>query len=214
SLAKEAFEKAYRDNFYGTDDVGLVERLGKKVKIVECNDENIKITTKNDLEKIRILKDSSIIGFGQDSHKFTDNKPLILGGVIIPNEDGLEANSDGDVILHALFNALSQAIGGKSLGYYADPMFEKGIADSKEYIKVIIDMINKKNYKINNVGFMIEAKKPRLDEYEGKITESIAELLGIKKEQVGITATSGEGLTPFGQAKAMQVFSIASLSRR
>ncbi|MBW2984714.1 2-C-methyl-D-erythritol 4-phosphate cytidylyltransferase, partial [Candidatus Woesearchaeota archaeon] len=47
SLAKEAFEKAYRDNFYGTDDVGLVERLGKKVKIVECNDENIKITTKN-----------------------------------------------------------------------------------------------------------------------------------------------------------------------
>ena len=61
---------------------------------------------------------------------------------------------------------------------------------------------------------MIEAKKPGLDEHEEKITESIANLLGIKKEQVGMTATSGEELTPFGQAKAMQVFSVASLSRK
>ncbi|MBW2980313.1 2-C-methyl-D-erythritol 4-phosphate cytidylyltransferase [Candidatus Woesearchaeota archaeon] len=214
-LAKEAFEKAFADNFYGTDDVGLVERLGKKVKIVECNTENVKITTKNDLEQARLLLNASVVGIGQDSHKFTDEKKdLVLGGVVIPNEQGLEANSDGDVILHALFNALSQAAGEKSLGNYADSMCENGIKDSREYLRVILDIINKKNYKINNVGFMIEAKKPRLGANEDRIKENIANLLGITKDKVGITATSGEELTPFGQGKAIQVFSVASLTRK
>ena len=215
SLAKHAFEKAYNDNHYGTDDVSLVERLGMKVKIVESNAENLKITTKDDLERVRILKNSSVIGIGQDSHKFADDKKdLVLGGVIIPDEQGLEANSDGDVILHSLFNALSQAIGGKSLGHYADEMCKKGTTDSKEYLKVVLEMVNKKDYKINNVGFMIEAKKPRLGDNEDKIKEKIADLLGITPDKVGITATSGEELTPFGQGKAMQVFAIASLSRK
>jgi len=74
-------------------------------------EENIKLTTPYDLEKLSLLKNSSRIGLGLDSHKFTNiPKPLILGGVLIPNEQGLEANSDGDVILHSLFNAFSQAI--------------------------------------------------------------------------------------------------------
>ncbi len=134
--------------------------------------------------------------------------------MIIPGENGLEANSDGDVILHALFNALSQAVGERSLGNYADSMCKKGIKDSKEYLKVILGIINKKNYKINNIGFMIEAKRPRLSGHDDKIKESIADLLGIPKDRVGITATSGEELTPFGQGKAIQVFSVAALSRR
>ena len=80
------------------------------------------------------------IGFGTDSHEFekTKQKPLILGGVKISNTDGMKANSDGDVILHSLFNAISQACGGHSLGYYADPLFKKGVTDSKEYLKVSI----------------------------------------------------------------------------
>jgi 2-C-methyl-D-erythritol 4-phosphate cytidylyltransferase/2-C-methyl-D-erythritol 4-phosphate cytidylyltransferase/2-C-methyl-D-erythritol 2,4-cyclodiphosphate synthase len=214
-IAKEAFEKAFDDDFYGSDDVVLVERLGKKVKIVECSDENIKITTKTDLERARFVKTASVIGIGQDSHEFTDEKKdLVLGGVIIPNEQGLKADSDGDVILHSLFNALSQAVGDKSLGNYADKMCKQGIKDSKEYLNVILDIINKKNYRINNVGVMVEAKKPRFDQHQDKIKKSIADLLNIKEEQVGITATSGDGLTPFGQGKAIQVFSIASLTKK
>ncbi|UCH12375.1 MAG: 2-C-methyl-D-erythritol 4-phosphate cytidylyltransferase [Candidatus Omnitrophota bacterium] len=213
--AKEAFEKAYKDNFCGSDDDVLVERLGKKVRIVDSTYDKKKITTKKDLERARLMKTCSVIGIGQDSHEFTDKeKPLVLGGITIPNENGLDANSDGDVILHALFNALSQAVGGRSLGCYADPMCKKGVTDSREYLKVVLDMVNKKDYRINNVGFMMEAKKPRLDDYEEKIKESIANLLGIGKGQVGITVTSGEELTPFGQGKAIQVFSVASLSRK
>ena len=212
SLAIKAFEKAKKDNYYGTDDVELIERLGNKVKIVESSQENFKLTTPIDLENAKLLMNAERVGIGQDSHKFSkEPKLLILGGIEIKECNGLEANSDGDIILHSLFNALSSAVGGKSLGHYADPMCKKGIKDSKEYLKVALSMLKDKNLKINNIGIAIEAKKPRLENYEEKIKQKIAELCGIKKEQVGLTVTSGEGLTPFGKGEAIQVFCIVSL---
>ncbi len=211
SLLKEAFEKAYKDNFYGTDDVSLIERLGKKVKILECSKNNIKITTPADLMLINKIKSNTRLGIGLDSHRFTNkDKPLILGGVMIPNEKGLQANSDGDVILHSLFNAISQSMGNKSISYYADPLCKKGITDSKEYLKIAVDMV--KDYEINNVGVMIEAKKPKISPYEEKIKENIAKLLNIDKKLVGITATSGEELTEFGKGKGIQATTIVSLT--
>ena len=212
SLAIKAFEKAKKDKYYGTDDAELIERLGNKVKIIESSQENFKLTTPIDLENAKLLMNAERVGIGQDSHKFSkEPKLLILGGIEIKECNGLEANSDGDIILHSLFNALSSAVGGKSLGYYADPMCEKGIKDSKEYLKVALSMLKDKNLNINSIGIAIEAKKPRLESYEDKIKQNIAELCGIKKEQVGLTVTSGEELTPFGRGEAMQVFSIVSL---
>lgn len=211
SLLKEAFEKAYKDNFYGTDDASLIERLGKKVKLIKCSKNNIKLTTQSDLMLLNKIKTDSRLGIGIDSHKFTDKeKPLVLGGVIIPNEQGLEANSDGDVILHSLFNAMSQSMGNSSIGNYADELCKKGITDSKEYMKIALSMIN--NHKINNIGIMIEAKKPRICIYEEKIKESIAQLLGIDKGLIGITATSGEELTEFGKGNGIQATTIISLN--
>src|SRR3989344_4711468 len=129
-FVKKAIEAAYRDNFYGTDDVSLAERIGGTVKAVYCPRENIKITDHYDLAYASKLVNASRIGIGQDSHKFTKNKPLIIGGINISGKNGFEANSDGDVVLHALFNALSTAIGFKSLGFYADEMCRKGVTDS------------------------------------------------------------------------------------
>lgn len=214
-LAIKAFEKACKDNYYGTDDVNLAERLGYRVKIIECPKDNIKITTKNELESLRALKKTNRFGIGQDSHRFTKKKkPLILGGILIRNEKGLEANSDGDVILHALFNALSQAIGGRSLGYYADTMCKKGIKDSREYLKVILKKVDDAGYRINNIGIMIEGKKPKLGSYERKIKENIAKLCSIAKNHVGIAITSGEELTAFGKGLGIQVFSVASVAKK
>ena len=73
------------------------------------------------------------VGLGQDSHVFEPDdsiKPLILGGVTFPGVPGLKANSDGDVVLHAIFNALSSAVGRRSLGIYADPICATGVTDS------------------------------------------------------------------------------------
>lgn len=213
-IAKEAFEKAKKDGFYATDDAALVERIGKKVKIIESNPENIKITDQTDLAVMHGMKSGFLVGLGQDSHRFSDKeKKLVLGGHILPDEQGLEANSDGDVILHALFNAVSQALGKRSLGHYADPLCGKGITDSKEYMKIILGIMEKEKYKINNIGIMLECKRPKIDIHADKIIEAMGRLLNIKKEQIGITATSGEGLTEFGQGKGMQCFAIVSLKK-
>src|SRR3989338_3431108 len=212
-LAKKAFERAYADKFYGTDDVSLVERIGGSVKIVYCPMENIKITEPYDLAYANKMVNASKIGIGQDSHKFSNdkNKKLMLGGIRIENEAGFEANSDGDVILHALFNALSTAIADKSLGFYADKMCKVGIKDSKKYIEFILNKVKERNYKISNVAIMLEGKKPEIDEHIEKIKKSLSRLLKIKEENIGIAATSGEELTEFGKGNGMQCFAAISL---
>ena len=218
-LFLDAFKNAKKKKIIVTDDVALVEALGKKVKIVQCSYENIKITTEDDLkiaEGILIRRNNTStnfrIGFGQDSHNFSlnKNKKLVLGGYKL-NEIGLEADSDGDVVLHALFNAISQAIGDRSLDYYAGKMYKKGITDSKKYLKIILNKLNEKNLKINNVGIMVEASKPKLENYTDKIKDSLYKILKIEKENIGITYTSGDKLTSFGQGKGMQCFVVVSI---
>ena len=216
----EAFRNAKNKKIAVTDDASLVEALGKKVKIMPCSYENIKITTEDDLKIAEgiLMRRGNInanfrVGFGQDSHKFSSdkNKKLILGGCTL-NEIGLEANSDGDVILHALFNAISSAIGEKSLGHYADEMYKNGIVASKEYLKVILEKLNQKNMKINNVSISIEAKKPKLEKYTENIKISLSKILGLEKEKIGIAYNSGEELSSFGKGQGMQCFVVVSLN--
>lgn len=202
-LAKKAFEKAQRDNFQGTDDVSLVERMHGQVKMVHCDRSNIKITDQHDLAYANKMSNASKIGIGSDSHKFIENKKLVIGGIRLDEGYGFEANSDGDVILHALFNAISTAIGMKSLGYYADKMFEKGITDSRQYLRFIIEKTDAKKLKIQNVAIMLEGRRPKIDNHIDKIKGSLSKLLKIKEENIGIAATSGEGLTEFGKGNGM-----------
>ncbi|HZX44483.1 MAG TPA: 2-C-methyl-D-erythritol 4-phosphate cytidylyltransferase [Candidatus Nanoarchaeia archaeon] len=210
----KALVKASNDEYIGTDDAELIERSGHKVKIIECSKDNFKVTTPSDLENAKLVLEADRIGFGMDSHKFsTDEKELVLGGVVIPNEEGLAANSDGDVVLHSLFNALSSACGGKSIGFYADPMCKKGMKDSSAYLQVALEMVKEKGLKINNIGIMVEGAKPKLDEFSDKIKERIAQICDIDKDKVGFCATSGEELSDFGKGKGLQVFSIVSLRR-
>jgi len=210
-LAKKAFERAANEKFYGTDDVSLVERIGGSVKIVYCPRENIKITDPYDLAYANKMINASKVGIGQDSHKFDKKKPLILGSVKISDKDGFDANSDGDVILHALFNALSTAIGDRSLGYYADKMFKEGVKDSKKYVEFILNKVQGRNYKISNVAIMLEGKKPKIDGHFDKIRSSLSKLLKVKEENIGIAATSGDELTEFGKGNGMQCFVAISL---
>jgi len=158
------------------------------------------------------------VGIGQDSHPFEklQNKLLILGGVKISDNGGLQGNSDGDVIIHSLCNALSSAVGGDSLGTWSDDMcLKQGIKDSTKYLEYVFNIIKNKNYILENIAISVEAKKPYLSiDVIKKIKESLAKLLNINIDQVGITFTSGEELTACGRGEAVQAFSIASLSKR
>jgi 2-C-methyl-D-erythritol 2,4-cyclodiphosphate synthase len=162
------------------------------------------------------------IGLGQDSHRIKSKgkskkakvkKGLVLGGIEVDKNYYPLANSDGDVILHSLCNALSSAIGGNSIGTWADEMcLKKGITDSQKYVKVVMGKIEQKGLKVGNVAVAVEAKEPRLPlKTVEKMKKEIGQLLKLKPERVGITFTSGEKLTPFGKGKAIQVLSIVIL---
>ena len=148
------------------------------------------------------------VGIGQDSHRFDGegkNRPLILGGIEIPSELSLKGNSDADVVLHALCNAISSISGKTIIGPYADKLCkEQGITDSAEYIKEALKTLE--NYRISHVSIAIECLAPRIVAHIEKMRYSIADILNIKIEDIGITATSGEGLTQFGQGKGIQAF--------
>lgn len=184
------------------------------------------------------------IGIGQDSHEFmtlaqakvhasldvqaakrsrrmATTEPdlsgdgcLTLAGISVPGHPKLKANSDGDVILHAIFNAISQAIGDKSLGFYADPMCEQGVKDSKKYLETILKKAAKDGYKINSLGLMIEALKPKIDPLVPQFKKSLSKLLTLDPRRIGITSTSGENLTSFGRGLGIQCFAIVSLMQQ
>jgi 2-C-methyl-D-erythritol 2,4-cyclodiphosphate synthase len=116
------------------------------------------------------------------------------------------------VILHALFNALSQACGGHSLGHYADPLCKSGITDSTEYIGIALDMVEAQGYRVSNIGIMVEAKQPYISlETAERMKTVISNLANIGEEDVGITFTSGEGLTAFGRGEGILAQAIVSL---
>ena len=153
------------------------------------------------------------VGFGQDSHRFSSdaNRKLVLGGVLIPDARGLDGNSDADVVLHALCRALEQAVGKQDFSRYADEMSRKGINDSREYVKVAKIHVEEAGYRVNNVGLSIEALKPKVDAFCDAMKNVVAEILDIAPGAVGVNATSGEHLTPFGKGEGIQAFAIVSI---
>ena len=153
------------------------------------------------------------VGLGQDSHKLDESCPLVLGGVRLGETGGFLSDSDGDVILHSLCNALSSAIGGDSLGTWSDKMCLKdGIKESTKYFEYIFERIQKGKYSVGNVSISVEMKKPvlSLDQIH-KIKKNMAQLLKMKIDEIGITFSSGDNLTAFGRGEGAQVLTIVLL---
>jgi 2-C-methyl-D-erythritol 2,4-cyclodiphosphate synthase len=151
-----------------------------------------------------------ICAIGQDSHRFDPRdkeKKLILGGAVIENHQPLSANSDGDVVLHALTNAISGLSGVNILGKIADEMCKNGITNSDAFVKEALKYLNGR---ITHVSFTIECKTPYITPHIEKMREFIGTLLDLPPKSVGITATSGEELTDFGRDLGISVFCIAT----
>ncbi|GAE89553.1 2-C-methyl-D-erythritol 2,4-cyclodiphosphate synthase [Acetivibrio straminisolvens] len=153
------------------------------------------------------------VGIGQDSHRFDfDNKDrkLVLGGVVLEGYPGLAGNSDADVILHSITNAISGVTCVNILGKISDELcLEKGITDSKVYLKEALKYLN--GQKIVHVSISIECLTPKITPHIPAIRSSISRLLDIPESSIGITATTGEGLTQFGQGQGIQVFSCVTV---
>lgn len=147
------------------------------------------------------------VAIGQDSHRFDiDNKEknLILGGVIFEGEHPLLGNSDSDVVLHSITNAVSGITTVNILGKVSDDMCQSGITDSEEYLKEALKYLKNK---IVHISVAIECQTPKISPKIPEMRKNIARILGIDENSVGITATSGEGLTDFGKGIGISVFS-------
>ena len=146
------------------------------------------------------------VAIGQDSHRIDYNnidKKLILGGIEFDENFSMDANSDGDVVLHAITNAVSGITGKNILGEIADNMCKSGIIDSEKYLKEALKYLNEK---IVHVSISIECKTPKISPRIEEMRKNIARILKIEESCVGITATTGEGLTEFGKGNGIGVF--------
>lgn len=146
------------------------------------------------------------VAIGQDSHKIDNEnkeKKLRLGGIEFNEPFSLLGNSDADVVLHAITNAVSGITGKNILGKIADDMCKEGISNSEEYLKEALKYL-KEN--IVHVSIAIECLKPKIAIKIPTMRSNIARILNIEENAVGITATTGEGLTEFGKGNGIQAF--------
>jgi 2-C-methyl-D-erythritol 2,4-cyclodiphosphate synthase len=135
------------------------------------------------------------IGYGWDSHEFAPGIPLKIGGVVLPHDSGLAGHSDGDVLLHALTDALLGAVAAGDIGSYfppSDPQW-KG-ADSAVFLREAMKQVAAKGYMVGNVDSTLILAAPKIGPHAKAIQRSVAELLGISPEQVGIKAKTPEGM--------------------
>jgi len=153
-------------------------------------------------------------GLGQDSHRFLpdgSSKPCILAGLIFEDVPGMASDSDGDVIFHAICNAITSVTGVQILGGIADDLCQKdGITDSQVYLEKALETLKKQ--KIEHLAIAIEAKRPRLQARIEEMRSKIAGLMKLDLHQVGITATASDGLTEFGLGEGIQCICIITVT--
>ena len=198
SLLMEAYEKAEADGFVGTDDAGLVERLGVKPAIASGTRENIKITTPSDLpEEMRI-------GTGFDVHRLVEDRKLILGGVEIPFEKGLLGHSDADVLLHALMDAMLGAAAMGDIGKLfpeTDPAYEG--ADSKALLKEVTARLAGNGWQLANADVTVICQRPKLAPFIDEMRKNIADACGTDIARISVKATTTEKLGFTGRGEGI-----------
>ena len=154
-------------------------------------------------------------GIGYDIHRLVEERKLFLGGIEIPFIKGLIGYSDGDVLLHAIADALLGALSMGDIGIHfpnTDPKYRN--IRSSEILKRVAEMVSSKHFVINNVDTVILAEEPKMYPFKEKMVEAIAGVLGIEKDKVNIKATTNEGVGSIGRGEAIAAYAVVTLKER
>jgi len=154
------------------------------------------------------------VGIGHDTHRLESGRTLILGGVNIPHHQGCIAHSDGDVLLHALTDAILGALAWGDIGEWfpdTDPAY-KG-ADSQALLQKVLERAYGEGWKIANVDCIVFAQKPKLSTFKDAIREKVAEILQLAAMQVSVKAKTGEHVGPIGREEAISAEVVILLER-
>ncbi|MBR6132983.1 MAG: 2-C-methyl-D-erythritol 2,4-cyclodiphosphate synthase [Bacteroidales bacterium] len=152
------------------------------------------------------------VGFGYDSHRFAPDRPLVLGGVHIPFEQGLAAHSDGDVLIHALCDALLGAAALKDIGTHfpdTDGAFE-GI-DSTLLLARVVELLHKKGWRVNNIDCTLILEQPKMKPYIDEMTQQLSRLLDLDPDCCSIKAKTNEKMGFTGHGEGIAATVVASI---
>lgn len=216
-LLKSAHEK-FKDDDSFTDDAGLMRAAGHNVKIVTASRQNIKITTPEDFEMVKLM----IIGnteirtaFGYDVHAFekeSSARKLMLGGIAIKHPFALVGHSDADVVLHAITDSILGAINQGDIGTHfppSDPQWKN--ADSALFLQEAMRLLKAQNGTLKFIDVTILAEEPKIGPHRQAMQMRISEIMGIEEGRISIKATTTEGLGFTGRKEGIATQALATV---
>lgn len=152
------------------------------------------------------------VGEGHDTHRTIKGRPLILGGVEVDSEFGLDGHSDADVLLHAVIDSLLGATGQGDIGeWFPNTSAEWKDADSAALLKDVWGSLTQNGWQMQNLDCTISAEAPRLGGWKPAIRKRLAELLGVSADQINVKAKSGEAVGPVGRGEAITADAVVLL---
>ena len=207
---KIALDKMIKENLSFTDESQAMERAGFSVNKILGERSNLKITFADDISQN--VENDYRIGRGVDFHKFEPGGGIILGDVFIDCNLSIVAHSDGDIVLHAISDALLGAGGLRDIGYYF-PDSDKKNKDlsSVKILKESLSLLRQKDLQPRNIDFVVVCEKPKIQPHVEELKKSLSKLLNIDEDFVGVKATTAEGMGIIGEGNGIAVFAIASL---
>lgn len=206
-----------RSGVEATDEAALAERAGHRVHLVDGAQGNVKITTAEDLDAARgraAGPDRCRIGVGYDLHRLVPNRRLIVGGVEVPAELGALGHSDGDVICHAVTDALLGGVSAGDIGqHFPDVDARWKDASSVELLRQMVDLVRARGFAVVNVDVVVVLERPKLGPHRSRIVRTLAGALGIEPASVSVKAKTNEGVDAVGRGEAIAAHAVALLRR-
>jgi 2-C-methyl-D-erythritol 4-phosphate cytidylyltransferase/2-C-methyl-D-erythritol 2,4-cyclodiphosphate synthase len=207
-----------RPDIDATDEAMLAEQAGHRVRLVDGDPRNIKITTPDDLALaqsfVGTARPTMRIGNGYDLHRLVAGRPLVLGGVAIPFDKGLHGHSDADAVCHAVTDAILGAAGVGDIGRYFpddDPTWKD--ANSIELLRQAAAIVADAGFAIVNIDIVVIAQRPKLVPYIGAMAANLAAALGCAPDRVSVKGKTNEGVDSMGTGESIAVHAVALLTR-
>jgi len=227
ALLKKAYAAAEKTGFVGTDEASLLEQIGCPVNVVAGSKKNIKITHPEDLlvaEAILMQNGhrntspqaalSLRVGHGYDAHRFTADRPLVLGGVTVPHSEGLLGHSDADVLTHAFCDAILGALGGGDIGvHFPDSDQHYKNIRSINLLEQVMALAAEQNYSLVNGDLTIVAQQPKLLPYLLEMKKNLAQACRVDQNRINIKATTTEKMGFIGRAEGIGAHAVVLLEK-
>jgi 2-C-methyl-D-erythritol 4-phosphate cytidylyltransferase/2-C-methyl-D-erythritol 2,4-cyclodiphosphate synthase len=228
ALLKEAYAvAAEKDHFTVTDEASLLENINVPVRVVEGSEKNIKITSPEDLGLAKAIlmesqSDQTVqasgndfrAGYGYDAHRLVKGRSLVLGGVTVDHEKGLEGHSDADVLTHAFCDAILGAAGLGDLGcHFPDTDQQFKDISSLKILEQVTVMVSKNDLLLHNADITVVAEKPKLSPHFATMQKNLAAACGTDPTTINIKATTTEGMGFAGRGEGMGAHAVVLLRK-